>query len=383
MKLGGVYPTSAENCLDENVLSNLPTRIDNPLLSKELVFLVTTQCNIKCSYCYNFYNKSPIHMPPDLAVSFLKDYLKYDVDRDIDQHYQFVFSGGEPTINPEAIFSVVDYADKAKIDFLPTLLTHGILSEKLLEQFIERNFLFQLSYDGGNNNYRQTVSGKMINQPLQRAFERIAKSGLPIVLRATITQANIDHMTDIIHFAKQHSVGFVMFDTCDFSGNAIEYEVARARAQQYVDAYFEAIDVAGALQIEVAMPELMRFKLQGRYQQMPKVVLLPDGTLTTTTRYLSAQAAGVKKSVIGHVDIDQGIQLDQGAIHTMVSHSVENLERHCVSCQSYIYCRGRNQNLQLFREEIAEKKDEYRCEISLLIYHRLAKHDKEVKHAKL
>jgi len=354
----------------EKTISQLPIRIDNPLLSPEIYFLVTTQCNIECTYCYNFHREKHIHMAPELAVSFLKSYLSIQ-SNNIPNLYQIVFSGGEPTINPNTIFAVMDYLNENGIECVPTLLTNGIFSQRILQKFIDEKFLFQISYDGGGNTHRKSIGKSDIYMNTLKTVEKIANSGLPIVLRATITQKNTNNMVDVVAFAKQYGIRSIIFDTCDNLGNALKNHIIRADKDEYIHYYFEALEFARQNEIDVIMPEIMRFKIKGAYQQLPKIVLLPDGTLTTTTKYLSRSTKGADKSIIGNYSIENGLNLDFQKINVMVNNYLTNLERHCVDCESYVFCRGRNQNAQLFREEIAEQKDDYRCEITRGIYKRL------------
>lgn len=354
----------------DEIVSRLPIRIDNPLLSPEIYFLVTTQCNIECTYCYNFHREKHMHMSSELAISFLKSYLSIQSNNK-PPLYQIVFSGGEPTINQNTIFAVMEYLNQNEIECVPTLLTNGILSPRLLQKFIDEKFLFQISYDGGDSAHRKSIGGKDISTNTLNAIEKIAHNGLPIVLRSTITQHNVRNMTDVVSFAKQYGIQSIIFDTCDNLGNALKNQIARANKDEYVHHYFEALEFAKQNQIDVIMPEIIRFKINGAYQQLPKIVLLPDGTITTTTKYLARTAKGADKGIIGHYSIENGLCLDHQKINTMVNNYLENIENHCAGCESYIFCRGRNQNAQLFREEITEQKDEYRCEITRAIYKRL------------
>jgi sulfatase maturation enzyme AslB (radical SAM superfamily) len=356
----------------EKEISQLPIRLDNPLLANEIVFLVTTQCNIECTYCYNFYTQKHIQMPPEMAVGFLKQYLDYhQLNGSYNQLFQLIFTGGEPTINPDAIFAVMDYVNSIGLTCVPTLLTNGILSQHLLDRLIEEKFLFQLSYDGGGNVLRRSRSNKTMNSYITDAFEQIAKAGQPIVLRATITRHNVTNMTEVIAFAKEHKVSAVIFDTCDELGNALKYEIQRANIDDYLSSYFAAMAFAKECNVDILVPEINRLKKNGEYQQLPKLVLLPDGTLTTTTKYLSRTAKDVEKGIIGEYSLEKGIQLDQAKINNMVNNFLTNLNKHCIHCECFTYCRGRNQNIQLFRESIVTQKDDYRCDITKGIYRKL------------
>lgn len=354
------------------IVSELPVRIDHPLLARDLTFITTTQCNIECSYCYNFYREKHMKLSPELAVAFLEAYLEFQDEEHNPRYLQVTFTGGEPTLNSDPIFAVVDHLNNKSIDCIPVLLTNGIIPTQLLQRFIDEKFLFQLSYDGGLNTLRRTRSNKSTHHHIVSTFEKLSKANAPIILRPTITQHNVQYMPEIIEFAKEHSVCGIIFDTCDHIGNALKNQVNRASPDDYVHYLFEAIAIARESNLDILIPEVMRYCNNGNYQQLPKICLLPDGTLTTTTKYLSQNVQGIEKAVIGKFSLANGLVFFQDRLQRMVDNVLQNLGIHCKSCEVYTYCRGRNPNLQLFREEIPMQKDEYRCSITRKIYQQIA-----------
>lgn len=355
----------------DEIVNDLPVRIDHPLLARDLTFITTTQCNIECSYCYNFHAHKHIHLSPALALGFLKSYLPFHCEEESDKYLQVTFTGGEPTINPDPIFAVVDYLNEMSIDCIPVLLTNGIMPENLLKRFIEQRFLIQLSYDGGENTLRRTLSNKSTHNNITTTFDKLSQAGAAIILRPTVTQHNVEYLTDIVKFAGEHGVCGIIFDTCDMIGNALKNQINRADAEVYVEHLFDALEVAKESNLDILIPELMRYSNQGNYKQLPKLCLLPEGIITTTTKYLSTKAEGIDKAIIGNFSLENGLEFYQDRLDKMVSNVLENLNLHCRSCESVKYCRGRNQNLQLFREQIATTKDEYRCDITRNIFRKL------------
>lgn len=145
----------------------------------------------------------------------------------------------------------------------------------------------------------------------------------------------------------------------------------RANADLYVQCYLEALKYGQESGVDVFAPELLRLKNGGNYQQQPKLTLLPDGYLTTTTKYLSRYAKGAEKGILGKFTLERGIEIYEDSIKRMVNNVLTNLDIHCKSCECFSYCRGRNPNLQLFREDISKEKDEYRCDITRSIFRHL------------
>src|SRR3990167_5086842 len=109
----------------KNILSHLPRRIDNPLVSSVIFFTTTNECNLRCRYCYNLYCGTSEKLDPDVAIGFLKAYLVYQKQNNIDYPLrEITFSGGEPTLNPDVILKVMNYVHENNIHCLPKILTN-------------------------------------------------------------------------------------------------------------------------------------------------------------------------------------------------------------------------------------------------------------------
>lgn len=351
-------------------IAQLPVRINDPLSAKEVSFLVTTRYNdvfhnVRRDYQYNFYKKSQVDMSTELGVAFLKAYLETHSSINDSRIHQFVFTGGEPTINPGTIFSIMDYIHERQIDCVPTLHTNGIITDELLERLIEYRFLFQLSHDIGGN------AGQLVAKKITRVLDKLSGVGLPVVLRPAITQENVHLMPNIVKFAKEHGACAVVYNLNDNLANVDKNQINWPDKHIYTKHLFEAMEWGKIHGIDILMSERMRLQNGGDYQQLPKLVLLPDGRISTTTKYLPGQNKEGEKGIIGRFSMQNGIEIFQDAVKRMASNLLTNLDMHCKSCECFKYCRGRNKNLRSFRESVVQTKDEYRCDITRDIYRRL------------
>jgi radical SAM protein with 4Fe4S-binding SPASM domain len=347
--------------------AQLPIAIDQPLLSIELIFMITSQHKGSGdNNRYTLFPKPYTHMSSELVIRFLDAYFDIHAHMEtIQQPYQFVFTGGEPTINAASIFTIMEHIDRYHIDCIPALFTETLIPDVLLDRFIAYHFLFQLSY-ASDNWGKGSISRRFVT-----ILDKIATAGLPVVLRPMINQANVHTMPDIVQFARDHRVGAVIFNMNDRLVRTINATDDRPNGKQYVDSLFQAMELGQLYGVEILVSELMRFHLKGNYQQLTKLVLLPDGMLTTSTQYFSKNDRGAENSIIGQFTPEMGIEIFENKLSQIATNMLHNVKRHCKSCECFQYCRGRNKNLQLFRETLALKKDEYRCEMTRDIYRRL------------
>ena len=93
-----------------------------------VIYEMTTTCNLKCKYCYNYWKQEGNYLP---------DTEKYDAKKTLKQFMKSVkcdeitFSGGEPTANFEELLDCIMYfkARNKKV----TIITNATLldSEKI------------------------------------------------------------------------------------------------------------------------------------------------------------------------------------------------------------------------------------------------------------
>jgi sulfatase maturation enzyme AslB (radical SAM superfamily) len=113
---------------------------------KSILPVVTAQCNLSCSYCYQLAKK-----PGRMAWSTLKMSLDWALEM-AGPHLNVVFLGGEPLLEFPLIRRAVNYISercRADCGVRYSITTNGILMEESIARFLEQHrFDTQLSMDG-------------------------------------------------------------------------------------------------------------------------------------------------------------------------------------------------------------------------------------------
>lgn len=93
----------------------------------QIVFEITDDCNLKCSFCYNIW-KSDLHAIPKTENSYKK--AKKTLKRlfKISNVKQIVFAGGEPMLS-EGFFELVNYCSKKK-NKIVSVVSNGNVGNK-------------------------------------------------------------------------------------------------------------------------------------------------------------------------------------------------------------------------------------------------------------
>lgn len=146
---------------------------------------VTSQCNLKCKYCYT-----------DAGEKQEKELEKKEILDLIDHLYSvgvgsLVFTGGEPLCRPE-IFEIARYADEQ--DFTIILSTNGTLldTETALNLASSGFKSVQVSIEGNENQHEALTGVPGSYQKAVTALENLEKAGITPFVATTITALNVE-----------------------------------------------------------------------------------------------------------------------------------------------------------------------------------------------
>lgn len=132
-------------------------------------FLVTEDCNLRCTYCFEKHNKNK--MTKEVARKGL-DLLCQNALKNGDDYFSAMIFGGEPLLAPDIVEEIfkhgLELAEKNNIQFTCSMVTNAtILTDKvkrILKKYRKKvNLNVQLSIDGikeVHDKYRVTTGGK-------------------------------------------------------------------------------------------------------------------------------------------------------------------------------------------------------------------------------
>lgn len=93
--------------------------------------IMTKQCNLACTYCYEKSKCVGEHMSLEVAKQSVDWLYKSTIERESEKKVQVTFFGGEPTLRREVILEVMDYAmEKERETGIPVefdIITNGLI----------------------------------------------------------------------------------------------------------------------------------------------------------------------------------------------------------------------------------------------------------------
>jgi len=349
----------------------IPASLTEYIAAEPSIWLtLTNRCNLRCKYCFNYLEQNHEDMSPELAVAIIDYHVRELREAGIEHpRLHILFFGGEPSLNPDALFAVMNYIDENQLECSPLLLTNGVIEPKLLDRLIEYRLFFQISFDGFANNLRITKSGQDSNAQVINTLEKRSTDNLPISLRCTIDAGNVDCMHQAVELAAKYKVTTVNFSPICMEGNAATNKIKKPEIDDYLNNYLKAQQMAQKLKVKIYSIETALANICT--PRLP-FVWLPDGYLSWTIKYSSTKLPETKEIIFGKFSLaDQGLHFDAPRFEQIISNFSNNRMTHCADCEIFPKCRGWNIFDTYALGDSVTDYDRYSCKIAKRIMQHL------------
>lgn len=170
------------------------------------VFVLTSACNLRCSYCF----EGSEHKPKNLDIST----IKYSVQKMFEeamlnnkQLISFSLFGGEPTMNWEAVEIAITTAQwlekETGIRCYKAIVTNGVMSHNHAKYIAENIDFIYFSFDGPKELFlqqRKPKGGSDVYDIIFRNAKEVYRSNAYLSFKITVTSFTIDHLKEIDDF---------------------------------------------------------------------------------------------------------------------------------------------------------------------------------------
>jgi len=182
---------------------------------RNIVMLVSNNCNFRCSYCQieeNMRTDHMINMSESVADKALNVFKKNSLSS---KHKTVTITGGEPLMNIKVVKYIIEKVKKDLENTRIVIFTNGSLIDKeLAEYFKENNVLLLVSIDGPeemHDKVRTLKNGKGTFHKVIENYKMLESTGCQVGISAVGGLHNIDMFDKTIHFFTSltpQSIGF-------------------------------------------------------------------------------------------------------------------------------------------------------------------------------
>ncbi|MCJ7446543.1 MAG: radical SAM protein [Bacteroidales bacterium] len=171
---------------------------------------ITNECNLRCKHCYHeSYEKDDVNIKRLIEIA---DHLCFALNK-WGKKGSFSITGGEPLMNSEILFQLLDHLETRNIDRIDLLTNGTLLTDNIIHRLKEYKKLrrLQLSLEGlqdtndkirGINSYDRTFD----------AIDNIKRQGLAVSIMMTVGRHNHDEVIPLAEELAKHDVDVFIID---------------------------------------------------------------------------------------------------------------------------------------------------------------------------
>jgi uncharacterized protein len=209
-----------------------------------VAFHVTHNCNLRCTYCYTG-EKSSASMTKDVARQGIDFSLKEAARQGVDL-LEIVFFGGEPLLEKQLIYDIVDEFNASAHDFdiafqMSTNAT--LLSEQIIKELAERRVYVAVSIDGSpavQNRQRPDAQGGSSSEQIEGITKTLLEFNPCTSVTTVITPWSAEQMDKSVQWLFRNGFAYIS-TTLDYAADWSQADFGRLKkayerlADWYVD----------------------------------------------------------------------------------------------------------------------------------------------------
>lgn len=330
----------------------------------------TTSCNFKCPYCYQNINKKVMN---EKNLNTFKKFILRKISDGV-TNLSIHWFGGEPLLNTSAIWEIELFLQESckNITVNNSITTNGYrLTPNISKKIIETTSInsIQITIDGPEQLHNQTRKLKNSNGTFSKiienikAFLRMNKSNIKIVLRMNLTLNNIDFVDEYLSFLKKEDIlsnkNIIIFFHQTYNYENDENDLYFKTTEEYAEKLKNIYKVM--LKYNIPLPQYSSSKfISCTFDAVNSYIFSPDLKI-----YQCSAVDNIFENEVGFLD-DDGNLLLKDKYYRNLHRDIFGKEK-CKNCRLLPLCFGGCQMLEKKSQDecIPEK---YIFEELLLLY---------------
>jgi uncharacterized protein len=314
-----------------------------------VTLLLTTACNLLCTYCYASAGDVPArHMPLAVARRGIDFVAGNAAKRKLPSFEVAYHGGGEPTVNwrvmTESLIYARERAAALSLKLTAGLATNGVFDDARADWIIAHLSSVSVSFDGlpeAHDRNRRTASGEGSSHRVMCTLRRFDEVGFPYGLRVTVTADQIGSLPDSVEFI-----------CANFHPQRIQVEPAyqmgrwsgapSAETEEFIAAYRQAQSRAQHHGQEIFFSAARLGTLTNHFcsASQDNFALLADGNVSACYEVFSGENRWAGKFVYGASEPGaSGYKFNLPVLDNLRRQSVEHRE-FCRGCFAKWSCAG-------------------------------------------
>jgi len=320
-----------------------------PQTGPTLTLFPTTDCNLRCLYCYASAGERARQMPPEVYGPAIDSFLTGWLDRAV-RVSLLLHGGGEPTSCfhlSRAIWAEFKRkCDRLWIEPKLEIGSNGVFSTEAAKWLVENQADVVISLDGPpevHDRQRPFRDGRPSFEQVTANIRYLVEAGTAVRLRTTVTTHSLPRALETVELAHSLGVTVVKLDPLSLVGRAQRSGLSSPEPAEFADTFLRCFHRGVELGVRVRFsafgcldPPIRRFC--GACGA--NMVVTPEGYVTACFEAETPDDPAAEVFFIGRVDpAHNGVEWFSDRIERLRGRTVENMKP-CANCFAKYGCAG-------------------------------------------
>lgn len=311
---------------------------------------LTTECNLRCRYCYARGGDNPRRLAEDVARSAIDLVIDNAAELNAPEVLLAFHGGGEPTRAAETLKACVGYArvrcEKAGLDLNTAVATNGVMNDAMRDWMAHNIKSVMVSLDGVprvHNELRPRPSGRPSFAAVERTLKRLAQGDCIVGVRITCTKESVEDLVSSVIFLLEnlrlHTIHLEPLFVC---GRSLESGLEPPAAERFVELFRRCRDLAACEDVELVYSGARHSTIAPSFCQVsePSFSVTVDGDVTACYEVTDRQDPRADTFIYGAFDTASGkFVFEPERIDGLAHLTVANAPR-CAKCFCKYHCAG-------------------------------------------
>jgi uncharacterized protein len=311
---------------------------------------LTTDCNLRCLYCYASGGEQPHYLDERIALDAIEFIVHNAVESEAGKASVTFHGGGEPTLAEATLRGCIERArrrcDDENLELTVGVATNGVMSDRMRDYLATTMSSVVVSIDGApaiQDRLRPLAGGGPSSAAVERTLERLARGACSVGARLTCTSESIEHAyATVCHLIDDRALSHIHLEPLFVCGRSLGHGLRPPDTDRFVEVFRACRDYARSRSVRIAYSGARQSSLTSSFCQAstPSFNVTTEGDLTACFEVTGCHDPRAETFIYGSYDATtRSFVLDEARIAALRRLTVHDAPR-CARCFAKYHCAG-------------------------------------------